>query len=130
MPQIGDAILVPSGPNNGQQHLFIILNNPAVFKGYGSMDHCVFVGISSIRASVPYDATYVLAPGDHPFVQRPSYIYYKGVRIEPAQQIDRLIAQKYFTLHATPFTQTQVFAVRAGFKTSPTINRAFKALFP
>lgn len=61
-----------SGPCN---HLHVICNNPV----YYPVNDCyciLVVNVSSIKPGVPHDGACVLQPGDHRFIQHPSYIVY------------------------------------------------------
>ena len=126
MVSAGDAILIPSGPNG--HHLFIVLNNPKPLPGYGTADHCVLVNISTIDPSMPYDSTLVLQPGDHPFINSPSYCYFRGARVDRASHLDECIGIGKFIMRPPPFTPQQVSAIKQGLLNSPKVSREFKRL--
>lgn len=126
MPVCGDALFIPSGPQGN--HLFIVLNDPQPLPGYGAADHCVMVNLSSIEADIPYDATCVLQPGQHPFIVRPSYVYYRGTRIERANHIRNCIQTGIFTRRPPPFAPDLVAVIKHGLNASPKVARAFKGL--
>lgn len=126
MPAKGDAILIPSGASG--QHLFVVLNDPKRFEGYGNVDHCVLVNFSSIDQDIPHDTTCVFQPGQHPFLISPSYVYYRGVRLDSAAHLDRCIQSGGFILRPPPFSAGQVEVVKQGLYNSPRVSRAFKGL--
>jgi len=88
----GSSLLVPSGPSGN--HLHIILNNPTVFEGYTS-DHCVLVGVSTIR-NAPYDETCTIEPGKHSFIVEPSFVTYRHARVETANKLLSFVETQYF----------------------------------
>lgn len=126
MPAIGDAILIPSGPQG--HHLFIILNDPKPIPGYGTADHCVMVNVSTIDPALPHDGTCVLASGSHPFIVAHSYVYYKGVRVDRADHIDNCVTRGSFINRPPPFPLHIVTTVKQGLAVSPRVSRAFKTL--
>lgn len=81
------TLLVPSGPqqNQNQKHLFILLTDPVPTAG-GSKN-VLLVGISSVRPGLFHDPACLLYPGDHPFLDRQSYVNYPRARIEDAQKL-------------------------------------------
>ncbi|MEN9868974.1 MAG: hypothetical protein RL748_4564 [Pseudomonadota bacterium] len=81
----GDALLIPSGPQGS--HLFIVLNDPKPLPGYGNGDHCVLANISSIKPHIAHDETCLVQVGTHPFVTQPSFVYYRGIRVEAAKHL-------------------------------------------
>ena len=88
----GSTLLIPSGPEGN--HLYIILNDPCVFKG-GVYEECIMVGISTIRKA-PYDNTCVLTPGCHDFVKEESYVAYKHARVDWASHIEEMVRVNTF----------------------------------
>lgn len=123
----GDALLIPSGPQG--HHLFIVLNAPGLLPGYGAIEHCVLANISSIKPGIPHDPSCLVAPGMHPFVTSPSFIYYRGIRVETAAHLRRCIESGVFSLRPPPFAPAFVEQIKAGFHTSRTINRGFRLIF-
>lgn len=83
------TLLVPSGPVSepGRKHLFILLTDP-VDDGSGAK-WVLMVSVSSIKAGVPYDVACILYPGDHPFINRESFVVYQKARIEDAAKVLR-----------------------------------------
>lgn len=83
------TLLVPSGPENDpdRKHLFILLTDPAD-DGSG-VKAVLMVSLSSIKQGLPYDASCILYPGDHPFVKKESFVVYQKARIEEADKVLR-----------------------------------------
>lgn len=59
----GECLLIPSGPNS-YQHLFTILVNPCILPNRGNKPQVLSVGISSIRANIPYDNACIIRQGE------------------------------------------------------------------
>lgn len=89
LPLKRGTLLVPSGPESdpNRKHLFILLTDPAD-NGSG-VKAVLMVSLSSTKQGLPYDASCVLYPGDHPFVKRESFVLYKNARIEEAEKMLR-----------------------------------------
>jgi hypothetical protein len=83
----GSTLLIPSGPNN-LKHLHVVLNNPVDLRQLGyAADSCLLVGVSTVPVSAPYDTTCVLDSVDHPFITHESFVYYKYIRLERANDL-------------------------------------------
>lgn len=124
--QQGATLLMPSGP--GGDHLFVVLNDPKAFPGYGANAQVLLVNLSTVpRAGVHYDPTCVLQPGCHPFVTAASYIVYKSARVESEVHMAGMVGQGIFRPHQ-PMPEGIVATIRAGLTTSPFTKREFKAL--
>ena len=81
------TLLIPSGPpqDPSQKHLFVILTDPVSTEA-GSKG-VLLVGVSSVRPDLFHDPACLLYPGDHPFIGRKSFVYYRMARIEDAQKL-------------------------------------------
>ena len=117
---------MPSGPDG--DHLFIVLNDPKVFAGYGPNAQVLLVNLSTVpRDGVHYDSTCVLDPVCHPFVKAKSYIVYRGARIDPEAHLLARVAQGLFKPQQ-PMSASIVANIKTGLKTSPFTKREFKGL--
>ena len=123
-PSAGATLLVPSGAG---KHLFVVLNDPVPFPGYGSQPCVVLANVSSVRKDIPYDATCILPAGCHPFVVAESYIRYQDARIYRADELASRVVERLFSLHE-PMAQQWLEAIRAGLRRSPRTKREFKTL--
>jgi len=83
LPYRRGTILVPSGPAHdpNKKHLFIVLTDPCPTVG-----DVLMVNVSSLRPG--HDPACQLYAGDHPFINRDSFIEYAMARIELAQAIE------------------------------------------
>jgi hypothetical protein len=74
---------------------------------------------------MPYDAACVLAPGEHPFVTRESFVFYRYARIEQVSHVLQLMRQGVYKPHVA--VSAAVFQrVKAGLFDSPHTKREFK----
>lgn len=89
------TILMPSGSTD---HLHFICSDSIFYPASGK--ECVLVvNISSIKPNLGYDASCVLNIGDHPFVTKPSYVYYLKADILGTDNIERNVADGSFSAH-------------------------------
>lgn len=126
MSALQQAMLVPSG--NSGHHLFITIAGPSVIAGYGAAPHVVMVCLCTVPDGVPYDTACVLQPGQHQFVQRPSYLAYRHMRIDPVTHVDQMIAKNVWIPQAS-CTEAVLQQVIAGVCVSKLTPREFKRLF-
>ena len=124
-PCAGATLLMPSGVEGN--HLFVILNDPKVFPGYGPNPCVALVNLSTVRAEVSYDNTCVLQAGCHSFVVRNSYVVYRNVRIEQETHLITLVLQGLFRPH-DPILGTDFTNIKNGLTGSPFTKREFKQL--
>jgi hypothetical protein len=125
-PAPGQTLLVPSGPTG--HHLFVLLFGPIVVDGYGSNDQIAMVNITSIKAGIPHDPACQLQPGDHPFVQHPSFVAYRHLRIDSVPHVDLMVRNQVWMLHQ-PCTPQLLARITAGVCLSKLTSREFKRLF-
>ncbi len=121
----GATLLIPSG--NAGDHLHIVLNDPRPFDGYGQHPCVLLVNLSSVREGVPHDATCVLEPGAHVFVQQRSFVFYRYARIEQGAHIFRLVEQGVFKPHE-PMSAQLLQQIKGGLFDSPHTKREFKRM--
>jgi len=121
----GATLLMPSG--NEGDHLYIVLNDPQPFENYGRHACVVLVNLSSLREGVPHDATCVLEPGEHAFVTRKSFVFYRNARIEQENHVLQLVRQGVFKPHE-PMPTAVLRRIKAGLFASPHTKREFKRM--
>ncbi len=121
----GKSILIPSGPNAGQRHLFSLLINPQKIQGYGAEPQAFLACVCSIHQGAPYDDACILRVGDHPFIRHDSYIDYRHSRIEAAQHIEAKVAEGIFTPHED-CSMILIRRIIASAETSKRISREMK----
>ena len=122
----GATLLVPSGPQG--QHLFVVLNDPQEFEGYGKVVCVVMVPLDSIKIGIHYDSTCELAAGIHPFVTRATFVNYRLARIEQVRHLEAMAT----TLNFQPrpaLDKSTLDQIRSGLLASPFTTRELKRLF-
>jgi len=124
-PHEGATLLMPSG--NQGDHLFIVLNNPTIFTGYGSHPCVVLVNLSTVRTETQHDSTCLLPAGCHPFVKQESYVRYRAARIETVAHLSAGVAQGLFKPH-NPIPADLLASIKNGLKISPFTKREFKLM--
>ncbi|MES2343641.1 MAG: hypothetical protein V4597_18380 [Pseudomonadota bacterium] len=98
LPYRAGALLIPFNP---KLHLFAILNDPCQDK------QCLVVMVTTIYEGKKYDPSCVLKEGDHPFIERPSYLLYRMAETIRSAQIETRLGQKYYV--AKPDFEEEVF---------------------
>lgn len=91
--QIGATLLIPSGDCD---HLHIVCSDPLNFPGRAP-GSCLLVNVST---TVPKcDRTVVLNTGDHPFINRESFVFYRKAFVETASALQANVAAGVYTAH-------------------------------
>ena len=119
----GATLLMPSGDRG--HHLFVILNEPKTFPGYGPHPCVVLVNLSTIRGDAPYDPTCVLKENSHRFVRNHSYVRYRSARVERVDHLSRGIRNGVFTPNDI-FPAETFSLIQAGLRSSSFTKREFK----
>lgn len=84
------SLLIPSGPAHDpeRKHFFILLTNPYSHPDT-NVNSVLLVSICSVQEQCFHDSACYLYPGDHPFINRKSYVAYNLARIEAADKLTR-----------------------------------------
>jgi len=86
----GACLLIPSGPGE-KSHLFTIVLGPKQLDGYGGSDQVVMVSVTTVKPDFPFDPACVIQAGEHPFIDRESYVYYREPRIETVAHVKKMV---------------------------------------
>lgn len=121
----GSTFLVPSGPQG--YHLFVLILGPINLPNYGNRLQVAMVSATSVREGVPYDPSCLLHPGEHPFIQHPSYIAYRHLRIDPFEHINSMVGSVWKPHE--PFSPALLQRVLKGVCESRMTPREFKLIF-
>ena len=103
------TFLVPSGPG---KHLYIIMN-AACADGM----HIMY-SVSSIKDGQAYDDTCMFKGGEHEFIVRPSYVYYRNPEQRSATTIVLCVERGLYVPKAD-LAQEHFDRIRAGIAKSP-----------
>jgi hypothetical protein len=124
-PAAGSALMIPSG---SKPHLFVALNDPKTFAGYGAQPHVFLVNFTTVYPGIPYDTTCVFQNGVHPFIKHLSYVNYAGARFEPESNVITLAQKGIITPYPPDFSVQIVQLIKAGVATSSYTKNVFKGL--
>ena len=119
-------MLVPSGPSG--LHLFVLILGPVLVPSYGSAPQVVMVSATSIRNGVPHDPACELQPGDHAFIQHPSFIAYRYLRIDGSVHVEQMVNQAVWMPHE-PCSEALLQRIVTGVCRSRLAPREFKKMF-
>jgi len=122
----GACVLVPSGPDS-KKHLFALMIDPVSLHGYGSKPMALMACASSIKAGVLYEQTCVIKAGEHPFIERDSFIDYRFTRLEAAELVEVRVKDGMFTAKQ-PCSPALLQRIIQGAMTSPRINREHRKI--
>jgi hypothetical protein len=106
-------------PDGGIPHLWIVVTEPS-----GSPPEVAIVSLSSDRPGK--DGTVKLAPGDHPFIRKPTVVFYADTRVMHVRSIADEVANGRADFHAD-CSEELLERVRAGVLASPATPRRMKA---
>lgn len=90
----GKCFLGKTGGN--ELHLFFVLTEPMSLPSYGNQLQVLSVNISSVHEDGRYDNTCEIDVGEHPFVNRKSYVYYRRMRMDSVEHIEGLVNSGLF----------------------------------
>lgn len=121
----GACLLIPSGPTG--DHLFAVSLGPAILDGYGSAPQAVLVSFTSVKPELPYDGACVVHPGDHPFLVRDSYVYYRAPRIYPVREVEKRVNDGVWAAHQ-PCSATLLRRILGGFRKSDRLPRTYNEI--
>lgn len=122
----GSSLLIPSGPQG--KHLHVVLLGPVVIAGMGAKPHLVFASVTTLRADLPHDPTCIISAGEHPFVTRESYVFYRKLRVDDIEHVQARVAEHVWTEHA-PCSDALLARILAGVGESRAVSGEFRKLF-
>jgi hypothetical protein len=108
-------------------HLFIVLNEPAEFEGYGTGVCVAMVSFSSQKPGRPCDPTCECGVGEHAFIKKPSFIDYSHLRVARVTDLAARVATGLFVPQAQIGLRLRARIV-AGVQQSRFSKREFKHL--
>lgn len=115
------TLLILSGP---VEHLHIVMNDPVYSHEHG-WDGVLAVNISSIKPGIYHDPSCIVLPGQHPFVNRESWVVYKEAVVMQCDRLAYKLASGEVRGHQT--VTDELFAnVRAGFDISRMVTQKIK----
>jgi hypothetical protein len=88
------TILIPS---DSKSHLHFVCSDQIFLREKGKK-YVLLVNISSIKNNFHYDTTCTLDVGDHPFITKQSFVYYRKAEIYSVTGINAEIEQGNYTI--------------------------------
>jgi hypothetical protein len=111
VPIFSGNTLILTRATGSTPHLWVVLCDPV-----GDPAEVVIVSLTTFRAHS--DDTVVLQPGDHPFVQHPTCVYYSDARITTVARLEIAIRQRQ-AIPREEMDAAIVERIRAGLYRSP-----------
>lgn len=94
----------------------------------GSTLHIVLANLTTLDPNAKYDPACIVDVGDHPFVDRRSYIAYRFLRFESVPYTSDMVEQGQWTLD-TPCSAALLARMTAGLCASKLVDRGVKYMF-
>lgn len=117
MAGLGDTFMLPK-PGQDTEHLWVLITRP------NPQTHAaIMVNVTTQRPHS--DTTVILQANEHPFVQKPSVIFYADARMVDARLLDQSVASGAFRTH-TPFPAPVLQRIQNGLANSPFTPRKIK----
>lgn len=120
MVDLGDSFLLRK---SGQdiEHLWVLITKPTPITW-----QAIMVNITTQR---PYsDQTTILVEGDHPFIKKPSIVFYADARLANTQLVDQTISSGVSRAHAA-FASSILARIQAGIYASPMTPKKNKTAY-
>jgi len=92
MLTIGDTVMLPK-PGYEKEHLWALITAPDPESG-----DTVMVNLTTQRPHS--DTTTIIRPGEHPFVDRPTVVFYADARIVDVKNLEAALRQGVVRQHA------------------------------
>lgn len=123
VPKIGGTLLIPSGPSHDpdRKHLFVVCSKECAGGNF------VLVPISSWVNNL-CDPTCKIDVGDHPFINRKSYAFYRNARVEAGYTLVEGVAKNVFIPH-NDVSEQLLNRIREGVTESINTKRKIKRIF-
>jgi len=95
--------------------------------GHGSDEYVVLVGFTSIKPSIPHDHACEISPGEHPFIRKPTCIYYRELRLEKVSKVEQMVNAGVWRM-GEPCDAALMRKIREGFGISRRLPRHFRGM--
>ena len=120
MAGLGDSFMLPK-PGQETEHLWVLITKPDP-----GTHEALMVNLTTQRPHS--DRTTILNVGEHPFVQKPSVIFYADARIVDTRLLDAAVQRGACGTHA-PFQPPVMARIQAGIAASPLTPRRIKTAY-
>ena len=120
MAELGDSLMLPK-PGHTTEHLWVLITRP-----HPETFETIMVNVTTQRPHS--DTTTILNAGDHPFVQKPSVIFYADARIADTRLLDKALQHGAYHRHAA-FVGAVMARIQAGVAASPFTPKKIKTAY-
>jgi len=120
MAALGDAYMLRK-PGQQTEHLWVL-----VTRAHPDNGQAIMVNITTLRERS--DTTTVLQPGEHPFIDRPSVVFYADARPVDPGALDRAVAGGCGRTHGA-FAPPVLARIQAGMELSPMTPKKMKEAY-
>jgi len=93
MLTLGDTVMLPK-PGHAKEHLWALITAPDPESG-----DAIMVNLTTQRPHS--DTTTIIQPGEHPFVDRPTVVFYSDARMVNVNRLEEGLRQGVGQQHAT-----------------------------
>ena len=120
MAGLGDSFMLPK-PGQETEHLWVLITNP------DPVTHeAIMVNVTTRRPHS--DTTTILNVGDHPFIQKPSVIFYADTRMVNTDLLHAAVTRGACQIHAA-FQEPVIRRIQSGVAASPLTPRKIKTAY-
>lgn len=120
MAGLGDSFVLPK-PGQETEHLWVLITQPNP-----QTHEAIMVNVTSLRPHS--DTTTILNPGDHPFIRKPSVIFYADARMVDTRLLDAAVQRGAYHTHSA-FQPAVIARIHAGLTTSAFTPKKIKAAY-
>ena len=120
MAGLGDSFMLPK-PGQETEHLWVLITNPDP-----ATHEAIMVSVTTQRPHS--DTTTILNVGDHPFVQKPSVIFFADARTVDTRLLDAAARRGAFNSHAA-FQASVIRKIQAGLLASTFTPKKIKTAY-
>jgi hypothetical protein len=117
---LGDTFMLPK-PGGAKEHLWALVTAPDPQTG-----EAIMVNLTTQRPHS--DTTTVLRPGEHPFVVRPTVVFYADARLVPVSLLEDGLRRGIARNHE-PLSAEILRRIQAGLQASPFTPEKIKRTF-
>ena len=120
MAGLGDSLMLPK-PGQETEHIWVLITKPDP-----ATHAAIMVNVTTQRPHS--DTTTILNAGDHPFVQKPSVIFYADARIVDTRLLDAAVQRGAYRGHAA-VQAAVIVRIQAGVAASPFTPKKIKTAY-
>ena len=120
MAGLGDSFMLPK-PGQETEHLWVLITNPDP-----AMHEAIMVNVTTQRPHS--ETTTILNVGDHPFIQKPSVIFFADARMVDTRLLDAAVRRGAYNAHAA-FQARVLLKIQAGLLASTFTPKKIKIAY-